>query len=102
MPTTIDELEKRLTSLETRMSHLQQMLERGIVEETPDERGARLLREAKFSQARLDAGWNEAMRAMGIRGKPIEAEKLQERIAASDLKSKNNEFIQGIVQMRSE
>ena len=50
-------------------------------EETPAERGARMLREARASQPACSAAVAKWFSEMGITAKPIGAEKLQEMMA---------------------
>jgi hypothetical protein len=102
MATTLEDLEKRLTALEQEVTSLRQLVERRPIDETPAERGARLLREGKRSQAALAAGWAKAMEQMGIRGEPVGAERLQEMMLASGIKPEENAFSRGIIEMREE
>lgn len=101
MPVAIDDLAQRLTVLEDRVGELTRFVER-LAEETPAERGARLLREARMSQAQLTAGWLRALEQMGIRGEPIPVEKLREMMLADGIRPEDNEFSRGIIEMREE
>jgi hypothetical protein len=100
--TTIEELEKRLAVLEREVALMWHRMEERPREETPAERGARLLRDGKSSQAELAAGWTKAMEQMGIRGEPVGAVRLQAMIAAAGVKPEDNEFSRGLVEMREE
>lgn len=102
MAATLEELEKRLTQAEQAIACLQQLMGQASHEETPVERGVRLLHEAGLHQLEIAAGWAKAMEQMGIRGKPIGAEKVQEMIAACGIKPEDNEFSRDIVEMREE
>jgi len=102
MAVTLSEPEKRLTQVEQEIARLRQLVEKVPHEETPAERGARLLREAKLHQAEIAAGWAKAMEQMGIKGEPIGAEKVQEMIAAGGIKPEDNEFSRSIIEMREE
>src|SRR5438270_364354 len=106
MASTTEDLEKRMAALEGEVAALRQRLERRPVEETPAERGARLLREGRESQAAFAAGWAKAMEQMGIRGEPIGAERLQEMtaasMAASGVKPDDNVFSRCLIEMREE
>jgi hypothetical protein len=73
-----------------------------LANQTAAERGARLLREAALNQERLAAGWAAAMREMGITGKPVGAEKLQEMMIAEGVNPEDNQFSRGIIEMREE
>jgi len=88
--------------VEQEVARLRQLVERPPHQETPAERGARLLREARLYQAQMAKGWAKAMEQIGIRGEPIGAEKVQEMIAACGIKPEDNEFSRGIIEMRTE
>ena len=102
MATTLEELERRLAALEQEVADLkqQQAVARGL--ETPAERGARALRNAKLAQPAMAAAWAAALKEMGIEGEPIGAEKVQQMIAACGFKPEDNEFSRGIIEMREE
>jgi hypothetical protein len=102
LATRLENLEKRLAMVEGEVASLRALLERRYLEETPVERGARLLREAKANQAALSAGIAKAFAEMGISGEPIGAEKVQEMIAACGFKPEDKEFSRGIIEMREE
>ena len=102
MAINVEDLEKRLTALEQEVAILRQPVGQRPVVETPAERGARLLREGRQSQAELAAGWAKAMEHMGIRGQPVGAERLQQMIAAGGTSPDDNEFSQGIIDLREE
>jgi hypothetical protein len=90
MATTLEEMEKRLARLEEEVAFLRQSILRPQVEETPAERGARLIREAALSQPQTAAAWAKAMEQMGISGEPVGAERLQEMMTASGIKPEDN------------
>lgn len=102
MTTTLEELEKRVARVEQELARLRQLLEKPPADETPAERGARLLREAKVSQAAISAAVAKAFEEMGITGEPIGAEKVQEMMLACGIKPEDNEFSRGIIEMREE
>jgi hypothetical protein len=102
MATTLEDLEKRLAALEQEVASLRQLVERRPVDETPAERGARLLREASLSQPQLEAAWAKAMEKMGIHAEPSSAERLREMIAACGVKPEDNMLSRGIIEMREE
>ena len=72
------------------------------VEETPAQRGARMLREAKANQAAFSAAVAKAYAEMGIVGEPVGSEKLREMMAACGIKPEDNEFSREIIAMREE
>ncbi len=98
----LEDLEKRLTAVEQELAILREYLFGPHPDETPAERGARLLRHARLSQASLSAAWDRALQEMGIRGEPIGAENVQRMIAAEGFKPEDNEFSRGIIEMREE
>lgn len=102
MAVTLEEVEKRLAALEREVAALRQLLERQPVSETPAERGARLLREARANQAGISAAVAKAFAEMGITGTPIGAENVQKMVAACGFKPEDNEFSRGIIAMREE
>jgi hypothetical protein len=94
MTTTIEELEKRVAALERELSSLRQ--EVGIW--MPGE----ILVESERDHAAVVAAWEWAMEQMGIHGKPIGAEKLQEMMRAHGVKPEDNILSRGIIEMREE
>ena len=61
-----------------------------------------LERVSKKEEADFVAGWKKFMKQLGIKGKPIGAEKLQEMAIREGIKPENNEFSRGIIEMREE
>jgi hypothetical protein len=101
MAITVEELEKRLAQVEQEITRLRQLLEKPL-EETPAQRGARMLREADANQAEIAAGWARAMEQMGISGEPVGHEKLRAMIEECGIKPEDNEFSREIIAMREE
>jgi hypothetical protein len=102
MATTLEEMEKRLARLEEEVAYLKQCIARHQGEETPAERGARLIREAALSQPRVAAAWAKVMEQMGLSGEPIGAEKLQAMMTACGIKPEDNILSREIIAMRDE
>ncbi|HJT78508.1 MAG TPA: hypothetical protein VJ739_14990 [Gemmataceae bacterium] len=102
MATTLEDLEKRLAAVEQELARVRQLLEPPSADETPAERGARMIREAKRSQAAVSAAWEKAMEQMGIQGEPIPAEELQQRMLDHGIKPEDNLLSRGIIEMREE
>jgi hypothetical protein len=102
MIVTLEGIAQRLAALEEEVARLRERVEGPPVDETPAERGARLLREARAGQAALSAGWDKAMEQMGIRGEPVGAQKVREMMAADGIKPEDNEISRGIIEMREE
>ena len=50
----------------------------------------------------IEAIWAQTLEEMGIRGEPIGAEKLRERMLASGIKPEDNRLSRGIIEMREE
>jgi hypothetical protein len=61
-----------------------------------------LLRVSKEEEADFIAGWKKVMKQLGIKGKPIGAKKLKERMLAEGFDPESNEFSSGIIEMREE
>ena len=102
MAATLLELEKRVAQLEQGVAYLRQLVEKPPLVETPAERGARMLREARANQAAISAAFAKAFEEMGITGEPIGAEKVQEMSLACGLDPEDNAFSRGIIEMREE
>jgi hypothetical protein len=102
MATAKEEMEERLAKLEEEVAQLRQMAPLHQAEETPAERGARLLREAKANQPALSAAVAKAFAEMGIEGEPVGIERLREMMAECGIKPENNEFSREIIAMRDE
>jgi hypothetical protein len=94
MATTIEELEKRVAALERELSSLRR--EFAIWE--PGE----IHVESEREHAAVVAAWAWAMEQMGIHGKPMGAEKLQEMMLAHGVKPEDNILSRGIIEMREE
>jgi hypothetical protein len=102
MPATVEDLEKRLAQVEREVIRLRSLVEKTQQEETPADRGARLLREARMSQASISAAAAKAFEEMGITGEPVGIEKLREMMAASSVDATDNAFSREISSMREE
>jgi len=98
----LEELEKRVTALEQQVAALREREERRLIEETAAERGVRMLREAKASQAAISAAVAKAFAEMGITAQPIGAEKLQQMLLAEGVKPEDNILSRAIIEMREE
>ena len=61
-----------------------------------------LLRVSREEQADLIAGWDEFLKQLGIRCKPIGAKKLRELAIKEGLDPEDNQFSRGIIEMREE
>jgi predicted DNA-binding antitoxin AbrB/MazE fold protein len=65
-------------------------------------RGARLVREAAESHAAAVASSERFLESLGIRGEPIAAKALRERLIAEGVHPDSNEFSREIIAMREE
>lgn len=61
-----------------------------------------ILRVGREDQADFAAGFRKFMEELGIRGKPIGAKKLQERLLKKGFDPTSNEFSREIIAMREE
>jgi hypothetical protein len=102
MPSTLEELEKRVEALEREVTTLRAQAASRPAEETAAERGARMLREARANQAALSAAVARAFAEMGITGEPVGHEKLQEMMLACDVNPEDNASSREIIAMRKE
>ena len=103
MVTTLEELEKRLAGLEREVAALRRRLEGHFQEETPAERGARMLREAEASQAAISTITARVFAEMGIPEKPpVSIEELRRMMIECGVKPEDNIFSREIIAMREE
>jgi hypothetical protein len=96
---TLESLEQRLAALEQEVAQLK-AASRQIP--MPESRGARLIREAEESHADVVAAWEKLKADLGIKGQPIGAKKLRERLLASGINPDDNAFSREIIAMREE
>jgi hypothetical protein len=61
-----------------------------------------LLRVSREEQADLVAGWDNFLKQLGIRCKPISPKKLREMAIREGLDPEDNQFSRGIIEMREE
>jgi hypothetical protein len=102
MPPTLEDLEKRLAAPEQEVVSLRQRLEGPPAEETPLERGARLWREAKASQAAIDAQSEKVMAELGITGEPVSHEQLMQMMLECGVNPEDNILSREIIATRDE
>ena len=102
MATTLEALERRLGVLEQEMASLRPLVAGQPVEETPAERGARLLAQARRDKSRQKVAAAQAFAQMGITQAPVTPEKLRALMAECGVKPEDNLFSQGILEMRDE
>jgi hypothetical protein len=92
MAMTLEELEKRVAALEREVAQLRQ--ERNG---TPER-----ARAATVNLDEFRAGFAKALAGMGVRGKPIGAQKLQQMMLAAGIRPEENQFSRAIIEMREE
>jgi hypothetical protein len=100
MSVTLEELAKRLAALEEEVARLREQVEEPPVDETPAERGARLLAQARRDKPRLKQAVAKAFAEMEISGEPVPPKKLREMMAACGIKPEENLFSRGILEER--
>jgi hypothetical protein len=98
----LEELESRVAALEREVAALRQQAARPPVEETPAERGARLIEQARLSEAGMAAAWDKALEAMGIRGEPVGPATLRARRQAEGIRPEENILSREIIAQREE
>ncbi|MFN7945671.1 MAG: hypothetical protein U0Z53_09980 [Blastocatellia bacterium] len=96
MATTLEELERRLNRVEEELK-----LWRPQIEESPAQRGARLLWQARH-EAHISALMAKVMQESGVGGEPVGAERLREMILATGVTPENNEFSRSLIEAREE
>jgi len=64
--------------------------------------GEELLRASRKEHAAFLAGWKGFLKHLGIRAKPISAEKLREMAIREGIDPEGKQFSQGIIAMREE
>jgi hypothetical protein len=102
MDLSLETLAERLAALEREVAELRQLVTRQLVDETAAQRGARMLREAKASQAAISAMTEKVFAEMGITGEPVGIEKLHEMMLACGVKPEENALSREIIAMREE
>ena len=104
MTTTIEKLLIKTERIEQDLAEVRQALEelRPTKSLTPEERAAARLEHVRSKNEKLTPLIDKAFKNMGITGEPIDAEKLQEMVAACGVKAEDNIFSRGIIEMREE
>jgi hypothetical protein len=102
MAATLEDLEQRVARMESELARLQRLVEQPPRDETPAQRGARLMAEARRGKAQLQRSMARAFQEMGIQGPPVPPEKLRELIAECGVQPEDNMISRGINEMREE
>jgi len=104
MTATPEELEQRVLALEAEVRALRTRLESPPADETPAQRGERLVREAKASQAAISAGLPELLAAFGIPPdfQPMSIEDLHKQMIAEGVNPEDCGLSREIIRMREE
>ena len=102
MATTLEELEKRMDAMEQELVRLRQSASGPPLDETPAQRGARLLEQGRRNKPQLRAQMAKVLEEMGIKGEPVPPEKLREMMMRDGVRPEDNLFSRGIIEMREE
>jgi hypothetical protein len=103
MSATLKQLEERLATVEREVAALRKQVagKRPKKRPTGKPRPKSLLKLADESHAEVVAASREALAEMGIEGKPIGAEKLQERMAESGIDAASNWLTGEMIELRN-
>ena len=102
MAVTLEALERRMAHVEQELARLRHLVEQLPHAETPAAHGARLVREAKASQAAISAAVVKAYEAMGMTGEPVGPTRLRAMMAESGLRAEDNLCSRAMGTMREE
>ena len=95
---TIEEIQQKLKQIENEVAQLRAQLNRWLAQPS---QSTQLERTIQFvDKEKLRSLTTKTFEEMGIRSDPIDAEKLQEMVAACGVKAEDNIFSQGIIEMR--
>ena len=97
---TIEEIQQKLKQIENEVAQLRAQLNQWIAQPT---QSVQLEQTIQFvDKEKLRSLTAKTFEEMGIRSEPIDAEKLQEMVAACGVKTEDNVFSRGIIEMREE
>lgn len=97
---TIEEIQQKLKQIENEVAQLRAQLNQWIAQPT---QSVQLEPTIQFvDKEKLRSLTAKTFEEMGIRSEPIDAEKLQEMVAACGVKTEDNVFSRGIIEMREE
>jgi hypothetical protein len=102
MNATLESLQLRVLKLEQEMNSLRQLVMNGSREETPAERGRRLLDQARRDKHKHLAHVAQAYRQMNIVSAPLPPAQLRQIMATEGVRPEENLFRRGIEEMREE
>ena len=95
---TIEEIQQKLKQIENEVAQLRAQLNRWLAQPS---QSAQLEPTIQFvDKEKLRSLTAKTFEEMGIRSEPIDAEKLQEMVAACGVKTEDNIFSRGIIKMR--
>ena len=95
---TIEEIQQKLKQIENEVAQLRAQLSQWIAQPI---QSAQLEPTIQFvDKEKLRSLTAKTFEEMGIRSEPIDAEKLQEMVAACGVKAEDNIFSRGIIKMR--
>ena len=97
---TIEEIQQKLKQIENEVAQLRAQLNQWLAQPTQSTQPEPKIQFVDKEKPRpLTA---KTFEEMGIRSEPIDAEELQEMVAACGVKAEDNIFSQGIIEMREE
>ncbi|HQU47270.1 MAG TPA: hypothetical protein PK867_30990 [Pirellulales bacterium] len=99
MAITLQVLEQRLIVLEREIADLKSELARS---RNSTSRGARLVQEAQAQRGTVVAACRAVRERLGIRGQPIGAKPLRQRLIANVMNPGDNTFSRELIAMREE
>jgi hypothetical protein len=100
MAATTEELERRLTALETEVARLQERLA-SPTNGQPENAWEEMARPSRESQPALTAAWKQMLKDLGIpEMEPIGAEKLREMMLAEGIRPEDNILSSEIIRLR--
>jgi hypothetical protein len=104
MPVTLEELAQRLDALEHQVRALCVLLNPAPAHETLAQRGERLQRESRASQAAISAGMDDLYKQFGIPRdlKPRPIQEIRQQMIAEGVKPEDCSFSREIIAMRDE
>ena len=97
---TIEEIHQKLKQIENEVAQLRAQLNRWLAQPTQSVQLEQAIQLA--DKEKLRSLTAKTFEEMGIRSEPIDAEQLQEMVAACGVKAEDNIFSRGIIEMREE
>jgi hypothetical protein len=102
MSATLENLQLRVSKQEQEIATLRHLVTGTSLEDTPVERGKRLLAEARRAKVHQKAVTALAFAQMGVDQAPVPPEQLRQAMAACGIRPEENLFSRGIQELREE